>query len=231
VYSEAEHQVNPARLVEALARAAAARGALLWTGTPAEGLLWQGARVVGLRLADRDLAASHVVLAAGCWSARCGDWLGSRVPVEPVKGQMLALRPRGAVPRHTLYGAAGYLVPKADGTLFVGATVERAGFDRRVTAAGVAELLALVPALAPSLADATFVRAWAGLRPATPDHQPILGAVPGVEGVTLATGHYRNGILLAPITGEMVAQVVQGQATALSLAPFTLERFAPALAR
>jgi glycine oxidase len=117
-------------------------------------------------------------------------------------------------------------VPKADGTIYVGATVERLGFDRRVTVSGVTRLLALLPALLPGLGDATFVRAWAGLRPGTPDHLPVLGPVPGLEGVTLATGHYRNGILLAPITGELIAQAALGQPTTLPLAPFSVERFA-----
>jgi glycine oxidase len=248
VYSAAEHQVNPPRLTEALARAASGRGAAFHLGAAVRGLLREGDRIVGVRLADAELRADHVVLAAGAWAAACGDWLGVPIPVEPVKGQMLAvsappgwsaaskmLPPElggwGGRLCHTLYARDGYLVPKADGTIFVGATVERAGYDRRVTAAGVRDLLGLLPRVAPFLADATFVRAWAGLRPGTPDHLPILGPVPGLEGVSLATGHYRNGILLAPITGELIAQAVLGQATTLQLAPFSVERFAAVAAR
>jgi len=232
VYSEAEHQLNPARLVQALARAAAARGAVIRVGTPVVGLQRQGERVVGVRLADGDLPAGHVVLAIGAWAAVGGDWLGLPLPIVPVRGQMVAVRPLGPLPRYTLYGHRGYLVPKADGTVHVGATVEQAGFDRRVTAAGVSTLLALLPALAPALAEATFVRAWAGLRPGTPDHRPLLGPVPGLAGVSLAAGHYRNGILLAPITGELVAQAALGLPTSLPLGPFEVARFAaPAAAR
>jgi glycine oxidase len=236
VHSEAEHQVNPARVVEGLARAAAATGrATFLEGVAARGLLRAGDRVVGVRLSDRDLPAGHVVLAAGAWAAGASDWLGVPLPVEPVRGQMLAVRPApapGVAPlRHTLYARCGYLVPKADGTIYIGATVERVGFDRRVTAAGLARLLGVLPALAPGLGEATFVRAWAGLRPGTPDHWPLLGPVPGLAGVTLATGHYRNGILLAPITGELIAQAALGQPTALPLAPFGLDRFTGALAR
>jgi glycine oxidase len=237
VYSEAEHQVNPIRVTEALARGAVAHGAVLHEGSPVRGLLRQGPRVVGLRLGDGDLPAGHVVLAAGAWAAACGEWLGVRLPVEPIKGQMVAVAPHSAraretgvaestILRHTLYGRDGYLVPKADGTIYAGATVERVGFDRRVTAGGIARLLALLPALVPGLGDPTFVRAWAGLRPGTPDHLPILGPVPGLDGVTLATGHYRNGILLAPITGELIAQAALGQPTTLPLAPFSVGRFA-----
>ncbi|HZS02302.1 MAG TPA: glycine oxidase ThiO [Chloroflexota bacterium] len=233
VYSESEHQVNPTRLVEALARAAAARGAGLRVGAPVRGLLRQGEQVVGVRLADEDVPAGHVVVATGAWAAASGDWLGVPLPVAPVKGQMVAVRPLGPLPRYTLYGRRGYLVPKADGTVHVGATVEQAAFDRRVTAAGVSTLLGLLPALAPSLAEGTFVRAWAGLRPGTPDHRPLLGPVPGLRGVSLATGHYRNGILLAPITGEVVAQAALGLPTSLPLEPFAVARFAsaPAAAR
>jgi glycine oxidase len=258
VYSEAEHQVNPPRLTQALARAAAGHGAVFHLGARVRGLLREGDRIVGVRLADGELRADHVVLAAGAWAAACGEWLGVPVPVAPVKGQMLAILPppgsgrgegvlpprfreRGEAPatglppalggggrplRHTLYARDGYLVPKADGTIYVGATVERAGYDRRVTAAGISHLLGLLGKLAPALADATFVRAWAGLRPGTPDHLPILGPVPGFQGVSLATGHYRNGILLAPITGELIAQAVLGQPTTLPLGPFSLGRFA-----
>ncbi|HWP28151.1 MAG TPA: glycine oxidase ThiO [Chloroflexota bacterium] len=230
VYSELEHHVNPVRLVEALARAAAAHGAEFRLGTPVQGLCWQGRRVVGVRLPEGELAAGHVVLAAGAWAAACGDWLGIRLPVEPVKGQLVAILPETTTLRHPLYGRRGYLVPKADGTVYVGATVERVGFDRRVTAAGVASLLGLLCELVPPLSTATFVRAWAGLRPGTPDHLPVLGPVPGIEGVTLATGHYRNGILLAPISGELVAQAAQGKPTTLPLAPFSPARFAGAAA-
>jgi glycine oxidase len=226
VQSTAEHQVNPPRLVEALARAAMARGAELRQGALVQGLAREGPRVVGVRLADETVPAGHVVLATGAWSAAGGEWLGVPLPVAPVKGQMVAVRPLGVLPRYTLYGHRGYLVPKADGTVHVGATVEQAAFDRRVTAAGVSSLLALLPALAPALADGTFLRAWAGLRPGTPDHLPFLGAVLGLEGVTLATGHFRNGILLAPITGELVAQAALGIPTSMSLAPFEVARFA-----
>jgi glycine oxidase len=225
VLSLAEHQVNAPRLTAALATAAARRGVALLERTPAHGLLRQGQRVTGVRLANRALTAGHVVLAAGAWAGELAAWIDRPVPVAPVRGQMLALRPATPLFAHTLYGPRGYLVPKLDGTVYVGATVEEAGFDCRVTAAGLAQLLELAVRLAPPLADATFVRAWAGLRPGSPDHQPILGPVPGLEGVSLAVGHFRNGILLAPITGELLAQHVLGQPTTLPLGPFSLARF------
>jgi glycine oxidase len=225
VYSRAEPQVNPVRLVEAFARGAAALGAEVEVGRVVRGLLREGERVVGVRLADGEAAAGHVVLAPGAWAAACGEWLGITLPVEPVKGQMLAVQPGGPPLLHTLYGRRGYLVPKADGTVHVGATVEHAGFDRRVTVAGINALLEMVATIAPALGEAGFVRAWAGLRPGTPDHLPLLGPVPGLEGVSLAAGHYRNGILLAPITGEVVTQAALGGSPALPLAPFSLERF------
>jgi glycine oxidase len=227
VLSPLEQQLNPVRLVEALARGAVALGAELRGGQVVRGLLRHGDRVRGVRLADGSTTlAGHVVLAAGAWAARCGDWLGYPVPVAPVKGQMLAVQPEGGTFRYTLYGRKGYLVPKADGSLFVGATVEQAGFDRRVTVAGMHQLMQMLVTIAPDLAEARFLRAWAGLRPATPDHRPILGTVPGLQGVSLAAGHYRNGILLAAITGEVIAQVALGDAPSLSLEPFSVARFA-----
>lgn len=226
VFSTAEPHVNPVRLTTALARAAAQRGVRILEHTAARGLLRVGARVVGVQLVDRGLPADHVVIAAGAWAGELAAWLGRPVPVAPVRGQMVALRPRAPLFAHTLYAPHGYLVPKRDGTVYVGATVEEAGFDCRVTAEGLATLLDLARRLVPALADATFERAWAGLRPGSPDQRPILGPVPGVEGVSLAVGHFRNGILLAPITGELLAQHVLGQPTTLPLGPFELARFA-----
>jgi glycine oxidase len=146
-----------------------------------------------------------VVIAGGAWTPQIAAWLGAEVGVEPIRGQILALAPSPMPVRHTIYTRAGYLVPKPDGRLIVGATEDCAGFDARPTAAGIARLLAMAAELAPELAAAPFVCAWAGLRPATPDHLPLLGPLPGWENVTLATGHFRNGVLLAPLTGALIA--------------------------
>ncbi|MGH0028791.1 MAG: NAD(P)/FAD-dependent oxidoreductase, partial [Myxococcota bacterium] len=150
--------------------------------------------------------------------------LGLALPVEPVRGQILSLEaPPGCGPM--LVDEHLYLVPKRDGRLVVGATEERVGFDDRVTAEGVAALLRDAFALAPSLADRAFLEAWSGLRPATPDGLPIIGPAPGLPGLLLACGHYRNGVMLSPVTGELVADLVHGRPLPDDAAAFDPARF------
>lgn len=225
LYSGEGHQVSSARLVQGFVQAGSRLGARFVGGTPVLGLERQGDEVRGVRLADRSVPADAVVLACGAWSALCGEWLGRSVPVTPVKGQILALQAIPGAIRRIVYRHSAYLVPRRDGTVVLGATEERVGFDRRVTVAGLRTLLGAVPALAPALADAQLRGAWAGLRPGTPDGLPILGPVPGLRGAYLATGHYRNGVLLAPITGRLCVDWLAGSAPALPLDPFRVERF------
>jgi glycine oxidase len=151
--------------------------------------------------------------------------VGRPLPVGPVRGQILALAPPPPLPRPIVWGAEAYLVPRADGSVVAGATEEEAGFDARVTVDGLAGLLASVPRLMPGWSGATFRRAWAGLRPATPDRRPVLGPVAGAPGLFLATGHFRNGVLLSAVTGELLAECVL-RAPPLELEAFAVERFA-----
>jgi glycine oxidase len=181
-------------------------------------------RVLGVATARGFVAARAVVNACGAWAAQLDGVPPFCVPpIEPVKGQMIALAvPVGFVRRATWVPGA-YLVPRDDGRLLVGATVEPDGFDQRVTARGVSELLDAALAGAPALADFTPVESWAGLRPGTPDGVPILGATL-LDGFFIATGHYRNGILLAPATARLLANVVETNDSA-GLEPFALARF------
>jgi glycine oxidase len=147
------------------------------------------------------------------------------VPVEPVRGQILSLT--GARPplRSIVWGEGAYLVPKRDGSLVVGATEERVGYDCRVTAEGVEGLLAAARELVPPLARAEFAAGWAGLRPASPDGMPAISAVAGAAGLYVAVGHSRNGVLLSPITGRLVADLVLGKELPPDAAVFDLARF------
>jgi glycine oxidase len=181
-------------------------------------------RVLGVRNERGFVAARAVVNACGAWAAALPGVPPSCVPpVEPVKGQMIALAiPTGLVRRATWVPSA-YLVPRDDGRLLIGATVQSAGFDERVTAEGVHELLHAALAAAPSLAGFTITESWAGLRPGTPDGLPFLGPTP-LAGFFLATGHYRNGILLAPATARSIADTIEaGDASALEA--FGIGRF------
>lgn len=209
----AEAHVRSPLLARAYAGAAEARGARLRTGVAVRGLLFEGARVVGVRSSEGDAPAGAVVLCPGSFAAECAAWLGpeAELPVAPVRGQIVSLELPPPGFRPIVWGEGAYLVPRVDGSLSLGATTERVGFDRRVTAAGVQGLLAAGTRLVPGLADAGFLGAWAGLRPDTPDHLPLLGPVPGTEGLHLATGHYRTGVLLSPVTAELVADGLLGK--------------------
>jgi glycine oxidase len=222
-----EAQVDSYRLSLALARAAEQRGVTIRYGR-VTGLLRSGSRVRGIRLASDRLLAPRVVLAAGPWTGRMADWLGWPVPVVPLRGQLLRLRVPDPPLRACLVHGGSYLLPKRDGLTTAGTTMELAGFRPRPTQAGAAHVRRVALRLAPSLAEAAEVEHTACLRPLSQDRLPILGAVPDWEGVYLATGHGRFGILLGPISGRLMAELVlEGRASA-DLSAFSPARFTPA---
>ena len=218
-----EGQIDNRRLGRALLAACESRGVRIHAAERVE-IECDARRTLGLRTDMGYLAAGAVINAAGAWASRIGGIPQACVPpVEPIKGQMLAIEiPKGFM-RHTTWVPNAYLVPRLDGRLLVGATSERAGFDARVTAGGLQRLLQAAISAAPTLSGFSVTETWAGLRPGTPDERPLLGATP-LEGYYLATGHYRNGILLAPVTAKLLADALEfGQPDALQ--PFALERF------
>jgi glycine oxidase len=224
--SPREGAVNPPRLVAALASAAARCGATVHEHSAAP-LPWlEGGRMRGVLVNGDRIEAGRVVLAAGAWSAGWADAIGVRVPVRPVKGQMILLRAVPSPVRHVVFAGHGYFVPRVDGTVYVGATQEEAGFDRRVTAGGVHELTETAGRLVPALRDAELVRAHAGLRPGSADGLPVLGPAPGVEGLLLASGHFRNGILMSLVTGRLVRALAAGEPPELPIDAFLADRFA-----
>lgn len=176
--------------------------------------LFEGQRLVGVRIATgEELRADAVVLAAGAWSGRA-EWLPehARPPVRPVKGQIVELRSRDGEPpcERIIASERVYLVPRPDGRLIVGATSEEQGFDTAVTAGGVHELLREAYRLLPDVAEMELIDSMAGLRPGTPDNLPLIGPA-AIEGLVLATGHYRNGILLAPLTADAIVAVLASE--------------------
>lgn len=227
LWSPLEGHVESALLTAAQARAAQALGARVACGTPVLALRREGSRVVGVRTAAGDWSAPWVVLATGPWAGVGAGALGlvPALPVAPLRGQIVALRPPAGGLGAMVRGERAYLVPRRDGRVLVGATEERVGFDRRVTAEGVRGLLAAARELVPALGDADFSGAAAGLRPATPDGLPLVGAAPGLEGLLLAVGHARNGVLLSPITGRLVADQVAGKRLPDAAQAFRPERF------
>jgi len=218
-----DHQVDNRLLTRALTMAAAKVGATFRTGY-VRGVVEAEGRVVGVDLDGETLRADAVVIAAGSWSGLVqGISLDPRV-VRPARGQMVQLQTRLPLLSHVVFSDKGYLIPRADGRIIAGSTLEFAGFEKHVTAEGLHRILALALELCPALASAPVQETWAGLRPYTEDHLPILGAGP-LPGLFLATGHFRNGILLAPLTARLLAQAVLGDSPLVDLTPFRFDRF------
>jgi glycine oxidase len=209
--SPQEHQLSAPRLAEGLKRASLRRGAVFQEHVAVVGLLHQNSRVTGVRAAQGDIPAGHVVLAAGAWTGLLGQELGISLPIEPVRGQVLYLSGLPGPIRFSIESTKGYLVPKGEMVL-AGTTLEHAGFDLRVTAGGAFEILQSVRKLVPAVDEASIHHTRAGFRPWATDGLPVLGPVPGMKELTIASGHYRSGILLAPATGQLISQVVTGQA-------------------
>jgi len=219
-------QIDNRRLVAAVLTAAQRAGVEVRPQTAVADIVIEAGRARGVRLVDGTLLeAGAVVNAAGCWSNQFGGESARYAPVRPVRGQMLALRrPESSGLRHVVRSPRAYLVPRGD-KLVLGSTMEDAGYDKSLTPAGLRGLLAGGIEIAPVVASLPFADAWAGLRPDTPDHLPILGAT-DIAGYFVATGHFRNGILLAPITAEVMADVILGRSPAVPLDPFSPLRFA-----
>jgi len=223
-----EYNVNVPRVTLVYARGALMQGVHIFTGRSVNSLLLQGQRIVGVETDQGQIYAEHVVLAAGAWTAKWHTKTVSPV-IFPVKGQMLALQaPLGLPLRHTLsHGRLSYLVPKADGSIYVGATSEHVGFSKTVNAAGMATLLNAVVEIAPRLLEGGFERTWTGLRPGSADGLPLLGASRSRPGLWLASGHFRTGALQGPLTGHILAELIQGRAApfGLDLGAFDPDRF------
>jgi glycine oxidase len=231
VLAAGDHQVDNRALVEALLAAGHKAGVGLVEDRAVQ-LATDGDRVTGVVLAGGErLAAKTVVLAAGCWSGGLGGLAAEALPpVRPVKGQLLHLRGPADQPlcSRNVRGLEAYVVPRSDGRVVVGATVEEQGFDTQVTAGAVHDLLRAALELLPDVAELELVETVAGLRPGSPDNAPMLGPA-GPDGLVVATGHYRNGILLTPVTADTVTELlVTGQVPGL-IAPFGPDRFARAV--
>ena len=222
---EGMHQVENRRLVRALVAAVRHRGGDFRTGYPVIDLIVRRNRAAGVVLPGERMGAAWVVIAAGAWSGLL-NWLpGPALPVQPVRGQIVCVDGSGltAITR-VINGLDQYLVPRRDGRVLLGATVEKTGFDSRVTAGGLSAVMKHGLRMAPALAGAPVVETWVGLRPMAKDGKPILGPA-GLEHLVLATGHYRNGILLAPITGKLIADYLVTGAVPPAMAPFLPDRF------
>jgi glycine oxidase len=204
-----EHaHLTPPRFVHALGRAATKHGAEIREGTAAIGFEIHDDQAAAVKTTDGAIAADWVVIAAGPWSREVASTAGIDLDVRPQRGQLVALDPGATILRRSVFWSGGYLVPKGDGTIIAGGTEEDAGFDDRPTVDGITSLLALAGKLVPALSKATLLRVWAGLRPITSSGDPVVART-SVSNVVVATGHHRKGILLAPLAGVQVAELIE----------------------
>ena len=218
---DAHGYADPPQLAAALAASARHRGATFQRGRVEA--IARGPRGFEVRVDGERARATRVVLSAGAWSNQIDGV--QTPPIRPVRGQLLRMR-WGLSPLPTIvWGPDCYIVPREDGTILVGATVEEAGFDERTTDEGVSGLLAAARRLLPALTDDALIEARVGLRPATPDELPVLGEDPEIPGLIHASGHYRNGVLLAPITGTLIADLVLDEPADPALEYFRPDRF------
>jgi glycine oxidase len=225
MFVRGDHWVNNQRLVVAYAQAAAAAGVALMTGAAVSRVLVEDGHARGVVVEGERYEADAVLLAAGAWTGALAASFGGKLRIEPRRGQMIALSHVPPVITHAIHGDDVNLVPRPSGELLIGATVERVGFQRAVTAGAVAGLLTAAMALVPALANRPISRTWYGFRPWAPDSLPILGPWPGVEGLFVATAHYRNGILLAPITARLMTEMMTHGQPSLDIKDFLPKRF------
>ena len=222
-------QVENRRLLNALVNSVSNLGVNIATETHVESLTLEHGKVEGVQTSRGFVSSRSVVIAAGTWSSMIEHTPRNEhthIPkIEPVRGQMICFDAKPQLTRHVIYSPRGYLIPRHDGRLLAGSTSENAGFAKQVTAGGINAILANAHEICPKVSNLPIVDTWAGLRPRAADGLPVLGPCDEIDGLFYATGHYRNGILLAPVTGELIAEaVVAGHVSAL-LAAFSPNRF------
>ncbi|HSS22673.1 MAG TPA: glycine oxidase ThiO [Pyrinomonadaceae bacterium] len=220
-------QVENRRLVNALILANNALEVRVTTGTAVTSVKIERQRIVGVETSRGLINTNCVVNAAGAWSSLL-EKTDIALPdpcIKPVRGQMLCFEATAPVTRHVVYSARGYIVPRRDGRLLAGTTSENVGFEKRVTAAGTQSILAAALEISPRLGALPLVDSWAGLRPCAADALPVIGPCAEIDGLYFATGHFRNGILLAPITAELIARSIVDKETPAPLLAFSPDRF------
>ncbi len=219
-----DHHVNNTAVTQALASATLRLGGQVRVDCTVVDLVQDRERVTGVRTLEETIWTDTVLLCAGAWSRQFETAAGLPLPIIPAKGQIVVARLTTPALQHIVYGTGAYAIPRPSGEHIIGSTVEYVGYDKRVTVDAVTGILARVTALAPALREAEMVASWACLRPAAPDGLPVLGPIPGRRGLVVATGHFRNGILLAPITGKLIAELVTDGKPSVSLEPFRPDR-------
>lgn len=225
IYFPGEAQVGNRKMMQALVCACTKLGVEFHSGEEVIQFRARGQRIEHAQTTGNAYTGNMFVLASGPWTKALGQGLGVSLPVFPVRGQMIQLQVTVPLFRRLVFHRQTYLVSKPVGRIILGSTMEHVGFDRRVTAEGIQGLLASAARISPRLSDAEVAQTWACFRPGTSDGLPLLGPVPPFENLIAATGHFRNGILLTPITGKLIAELITAGKTSVSLEPFRPGRF------
>jgi glycine oxidase len=222
-----DFQVENRRLIDALVRANEELGTQFVTGSSVTALRIKDQKVLGVETSNGFVAAPVVVVAAGAWASEIKSPAANlpAIGIEPVRGQMLCFAARPQISRHVIYSSRGYLVPRRDGRVLAGSTVEHVGFEKGVTEEGLAAIKSMATEIAPDIAALPVTDSWSGFRPRAKDGFPVLGPTADIAGLFYATGHYRNGILLAPITGKVIADAIVDGVVPDSVSAFSPDRF------
>jgi glycine oxidase len=214
------------KLTMAYVRAAQKAGAVFKESTRVAEVVARGGRAAGVRFDDGSMEEGDIVIdAAGSWASEIRGLEADKVRFYPVRGQIICFEGTPGLLGPSLFSPDGILVPRRDGRLIAGSIFEDAGFNKSVTLAGIATITSAVAAMVPGLRGAAFREVWAGLRPASDDQMPVIGESPSVKGAYYAAGHFRSGILLSALTGELVADLVAGRKPSIDLTPFSPARF------
>jgi glycine oxidase len=222
MYAPDDGQVSAFKLATSFARAATLLGARILEYTDVTGILIENDRVQGVKTVQGDFFGDHVVVTGGAWTKQILEQTNVDLPIYPVKGECLSVRTNERLITKTIFSDDCYIVPKNEGRLLIGATMIPGTFDEKVSVAGISQLLNKAINLLPSLKDAEWEKAWSGIRPQTGDGLPYIGEHPSVKGLHVASGHYRNGILLSPITGEIIADLIEGNELTSARLAFSL---------
>ena len=216
-------QVRNPILVEALRKDLGLRGVRIAEDTEVTHLLTKRGRILGVRTEYNEVMADQVIIACGAWSATLLKDLGQEVPVVPVRGQMILFRARPGQLQRIILSAGHYVIPRRDGRVLVGSTMEEVGFEKDVTDEARDDLARVAFSLVPALAKAPIERHWAGLRPGSPDGVPFIGAHPNIEGLYINAGHFRNGVVMAPASAQLLADIVQQRPAVVDPTPFAVD--------
>ncbi len=217
-------QVRNPRHMKALLSACASRGVTLHPGAPVFGFETAGAKITGVQTPSGVHQAEQTVMAGGAWSSEVLSRLGIQCELVPVQGQIVLLSMNRLPFHQVIESGRRYLVPRSDGKILIGSTEKQVGFSKETTAEGIAGLIAFAQSVVPGLGEATFERAWAGLRPKSIDGLPYLGRVERYQNLIMAAGHYRDGLQLSPITAKLIRQLICEEELSISLAPFSCQR-------